>query len=135
MNPKQYAETCRESLEMPVENESRVLALYQKASKLKAEGLLQDAGDSFRGLLEAGVRGELKGKVYYHLGEIKVIENDFSQALEYMERSVQYYFDHRKAFACLYLLMAILEVPAEGPRRPKYFLNVPDNVNLTAKEQ
>jgi len=133
MNPKQYSETCREFLAKPIEEESRFLALYQKASKLKAEGVLQDARDSFSQLLEAGVWGELKGKVYYHLGEMEILENNFSKALEYMECSVQYYFDHRRAFACLYLLMAIQEVPAESPRRPKYFLNVPDNVNLTAK--
>jgi MoaA/NifB/PqqE/SkfB family radical SAM enzyme len=135
MNPKQYSETCRDFLDKPADEESRFFALYQKASKLKAEGLFHEARDAFRQLLEAGVWGELKGKVFYHLGEMEIMKNDFPRALEYMERSVQYYFDHRKAFACLYLLMAILGAPSVSSRRPKYFMDVPDNVNLAAEEQ
>ncbi len=116
MNLKQYSDSKSKT----DSTGSHFFELYQRASSLKEEGSLQEAKDLFEKNLSNIANSDLKGKVYFHLGEIYIAWNNFSDALACMELAVQNCFAHRKAYTYLSLLYRILGDPKVGNIKLKY---------------
>lgn len=85
-----------------------VNALYQKASKLKNEGQFKKAEETFATVLNLKPEFSLLGKIYFHLGEMKIMGKEYPKALSFMKLAVQNEFSHKKAFVYLYLLMMFI---------------------------
>ena len=120
MNTKLYADglASRFSDGWNTENEE-AYSLYRTASRLKQDGRTGEAENLFSEALRYKSDSSLKGKIFFHLGELRSREQKYSEALPLMKLAVQHCFDHRKAFIYLYLLMALLEEPKVLPaRRP-----------------
>ena len=92
--------------------EDSALTTYRLASRLKTEKKWEDARHSFFQALENHHDFTLKGKAYFHLGEIELSKKDYPKARQYFELAVQYYYDHDLAFAYLYFLL-MLDPPSQ----------------------
>lgn len=112
-NFKKFSETCRQEYPEPYR-------LYIKASRLKSENRIGEAERGFREIARRGTGPSLKGKAFYHLGEIQLARGNYSAALNFMKQAVQHCFDHKMAFAYLYLLFALEEKPRRHKRRKKF---------------
>lgn len=111
MNLKAYSKRCF-SLYNRSNNKkvySIPLTIYNSASKMKQNSRNSRAEKLFLKVLMLKPDHELKGKVYFHLGEIELRKKDYGQSLRFMKLSVQYCFKHAMAFSYLYLLFMLLE--------------------------
>lgn len=114
---KQYARECS-SINKKNDN-IKAYELYRKASRLKQDKHIVDATKFFLKVLTLNCDSTLIGKTYFHLGEIQLMGKNHSKSLSYMKLAVQYCFDHRMAFAYLYLLLKIVKEPKILNRRKK----------------
>lgn len=122
MNLKQYAGECRSFYNHREEN-AAALPIYQEASRLKREGNISKAEEFFHTVLQTQCDIELKGKASFHLGEIRVMRKHYPEALVLMKQAVRHYFDHKAAFAYLYLLLMLLDEPKDiKKRKPKFYI-------------
>jgi tetratricopeptide (TPR) repeat protein len=100
------------------DNRDTTLADYQIASQLKSDGQIQQAENLFHKILTQTEDGEIRGKVYFHLGEMEVQKTAYSKALQFMKLAVRYSFGHRLAFAYLYLLLLkVGDFREDSPKR------------------
>jgi len=99
--------------------QDKALIKYRSASKLKKEGKWDEARQGFLRALENHFDFTLKGKTYFHLGEIELSRKNYPEAQKYFELAVQYYYDHDLGFAYLYLLL-MLNPPPVTARREKF---------------
>ncbi len=120
-NPKKFSE---EGLEQTMfKNQGEAVRFYNEGSKLKKNNKLKESKKLFRRVLEQKPDYSFTGQTYFHLGEIKVIEKKYSEALSLMKLAVQYCFHHKKAFVYLYLLYMLTEdEPEEFKRKKKVYL-------------
>jgi len=93
---------------------------YGLASKLKVEMKWDDARRGYLKALENHHDFPLKGKAYFHLGEIELSRKDYPEAQKYFELAVQYFYEHDLAFAYLYFLFMI-SPPSQIPARREKF--------------
>ena len=101
------------------ENNAKAYDLYRSISKLKNEKLYKKAEKGFLKILNLESDFALKGKIYFQLGLLKLVDNQYEDSLSFMKLAVGYYFTHGMAFAYLYLLSMFLEEPESGtPVRP-----------------
>jgi len=99
--------------------EDKALIKYRSASKLKTEGKWDAAREGFLEALENHYDFTLKGKAYFHLGEIELNRKNYSTAQEYFELAIKFYYDHDLGFTYLYLLL-MLNPPAMTARKEKF---------------
>lgn len=98
--------------------ESEDHALYCTASQLKQDGKIREAEKKFLTLLQRqGLSSSLIGKIYFHLGELQVKTGDYLKAMHHMKLAVQHCFNHKMAFAYLYLLLKMMEEPQTSQKR------------------
>jgi tetratricopeptide (TPR) repeat protein len=101
---------------------------YRQASKLKIEKKFDDARQGFFKALENHHDFPLKGKAYFHLGEMELNRKDYLEARKYFELAVQYFYEHDLAFAYLYFLI-MMDPPSPIPtRREKFDASSPVDV-------
>ncbi len=100
-----------------IKNRETTLADYRIASQLKSDDRTREAGTLFHKILTETGDGEIKGKIYFHLGEMEIEKAAYPEALQFMKLAVKYSFSHRMAFAYLYLLL--LKVGDSRQDRPK----------------
>jgi hypothetical protein len=96
------------------------LAIYRLASNLKTEKKWAGARQEFLKSLENHHDFSLKGRAYFHLGEIELNQKDYPEARKYFELAVQYHFEHDLAFAYLYFLVMMDPPPQIPARREKF---------------
>lgn len=124
MDLKQYSQNCAKLYSHPENGEKNEdpTPLYRSASELKRCNQLKKAQELFTKVLTLKIGPEIKGKTYFHLGEIQLVRKDYTRALSYMKLAVQYLFNHEMAFAYLYLLLMLVENPKPIMRRKKFNL-------------
>lgn len=93
---------------------------YGLASELKVERKWDDARQRYFKALENHLDFPLKGKAYFHLGEIELNRKNYPEAQKYFELAVQYHFEHGLAFAYLYFLV-MMDPPSQMPTRREKF--------------
>lgn len=129
MNLKEYSQTygslC-DHFQSKKRSKRDHLALYTCASRLKQNNLNSRAEKMFLEVLKLKADPELKGKVYFHLGEIELRRKNYRRALRLMKLSVQHCFNHSMAFAYLNLLMMLLGEKKMKKRRNKFKIVVPE---------
>lgn len=114
---KQYSREC--STINKKNDNIKAYKLYRKASRLKQDKRIVDATNFLLKILTLNCDSTLIGKTYFHLGEIQLLKKNYSKSLSYMKLAVQYCFEHRMAFAYLYLLLKIVKEPKIMNRRRK----------------
>ncbi|KMP12245.1 hypothetical protein UZ36_01415 [Candidatus Nitromaritima sp. SCGC AAA799-C22] len=119
-NLKNYADLSLARNSDEGNEEDAALLEYRRASTLKSAKKWTDARQGFLKALENHHDFILKGKAYFHLGEMELSKKDDSQARKYFEMAVQNYYDHDLAFAYLYLLV-MLDPPVHGKNIRKKF--------------
>ncbi|MCH8156574.1 MAG: hypothetical protein IID18_02285 [Nitrospinae bacterium] len=87
------------------------ILIYQAASRMKTEGRFREAEELFQRVIGSGAGAELDGQAWFHLGEMRLSQNDHNEALASFKQSVQYFFDHQMAFVYLYLLLMLEDAP------------------------
>ena len=97
--------------------------LYSKASSLKNNNCLEKSEKMFLRILDLEPESSLRGKTYFHLGEINIMKKKYQEALSLMKLAVQYCFNHKKAFVYLYLLLMLLEDQEIFKRKKKAYFN------------
>ena len=102
------------------------LSLYNSASRLKENNQISKAEKMYLEVLKLKPDPELKGKTYFHLGEIQLQKKEYRQALRLMKLSVQHCFNHGMAFAYLYLLIMFFGKRKTAKRRRKFKIVVPE---------
>lgn len=80
---------------------------YRRASSLKLKKRWEDARQGFLKVLDNHHDFTLKGKAYFHLGELELNRKNYTEARKYFEMAVQNYYDHDLAFAYLYLTIML----------------------------
>lgn len=113
INLKQFSQTCADLYNNP-ENKGAApefISLYHTASELKQHNKVSEAEKLFAKVLNLKINPEIRGKTYFHLGEIRLMQKNYTQALSCMKLAVQYCFNHQMAFAYLYLLLMLEENP------------------------
>jgi tetratricopeptide (TPR) repeat protein len=115
------------------------LILYRTASQLKQNKHHAEAEETFIKLLELPMDWPLKGKIYFHLGELALHKSNYPQALSFMKLAVQYCFDHKMAFIYLYFLMMLLEkpqIPKTGfVRKETYLEKISQSLGISLEVQ
>ena len=101
-------------------------SLYSSASMLKQNNQIGKVEKMYLEILKLKPDPELKGKIYFHLGEIQLQKKEFRQALCLMKLSVQHCFNHGMAFAYLYLLIMFFGKKKRAKRRRKFKIVVPE---------
>lgn len=114
--------TDKSNLEESVDKEE-VLLLYRRASFEKSKGNFDLAKKQFSQVINQSASKKLSGKSWFHIGEIEVNEGNFTNATFSMRKSVQNYYTHSKAFAYLYLLVAIKNLPLKATNSDVFELN------------
>jgi len=115
--PRKFGKSLQARFSTPPQQE-KFYRLYQSASALKEKGAYDEAQTIFTEIAENSTEHSLKGKAWFHLGEMQLFDHNQLSAQTSFEMSVHYCFDHQLAFAYLYLLYAINLVPcAEKPLR------------------
>lgn len=118
INPKGFAKIAAAQF-LGGSNPDDTYALYQKASKLKIEQRDEEAEKKFFVVLDRVPDDTLKGKTYFHLGELRIRAGRNQEALSFMKLAVRHCYDHGKAFAYLYLLLMLLDEPkSSGTVKP-----------------
>jgi MoaA/NifB/PqqE/SkfB family radical SAM enzyme len=115
--PKKFGESLQTRFSTPPQQEE-FHRFYQSASALKEKGHYDEAQTIFANIAESTTELSLKGKAWFHIGEMQLFGKNYVSAQTSFENAVHYCFDHQLAFAFLYLLYALNEVPCtEKPRR------------------
>lgn len=129
LNLKEYSKRCAmlyNNSKNKKNTGSSLLTLYNAASKMKQISLNSKAEKLFLEVLKLKADSELKGKVYFHLGEMQLRKKNYRQALRFMKLSVQYCFNHAMAFSYLYLLFMLLGKKNIKKIRKKLKLVIPE---------
>ncbi len=84
--------------------EDELYSGYVKGLKLKDDTKIEEAKACFKKSLKQVGRYTTRGRIYLHLCEISLMEEEYEEAREYIQKAVYYQFQHRKAFSYLYLL-------------------------------
>ena len=103
-------------------SEAICLEWYNHASQLKLEQKIGASASFFKKVIRTTPDSELKGKAWFHVGEISLQKNRPEEALNHMEKAVQFCFDHALAFAYLSLLYRLVgkdKVQGQG-KSPDY---------------
>ncbi|MFQ5449704.1 MAG: hypothetical protein ACE5E9_03700 [Nitrospinaceae bacterium] len=116
MDPQKYCESATTSFTRG-ENFQETLSLYRTASNLKRENRETEAEEMFSRILDITQNISLKGKVFFHLGELRIKNKNYPEALSYMKLTVRNCFDHQMAFTYLYLLLVLTGKTKEREKR------------------
>lgn len=95
-------------------SEFTCLQNYQKGSKLKKDKNYVEAESFFQYVVHSTTDSALKGKAWFHLGELKLKARDDQEAFNCMEKAVRFCFDHSLAFAYLALLHRLIKNETSG---------------------
>lgn len=121
INIKRYYETRPDVFRQDTGH--NIHTLYSGASELKNNNCLEKSEKMFFRVLDLEPESSLKGKTYFHLGEINIMKRKYQKALSLMKLAVDYCFDHKKAFVYLYLLLMLLEDKEMPKRRKKAYFS------------
>ncbi|MBF0274358.1 MAG: hypothetical protein HQK84_03900 [Nitrospinae bacterium] len=103
-------------------NHEDALTLYNKASELKRIKKYLESQKGFNQLLKKPLHSSTRSSIYFHLGEIKIIKENYNEALSYMKQAVKFNYTHKRAFTYLYLLLSFHDVPTPIQRKKKVYL-------------
>jgi len=129
-NLKNYADLSLARNSDEGNEEASSLIEYRCASILKSAKNWEEAHQGFLKSLENHHDFTLKGKAYFHLGEIELSRKDYSEAQKYFALAVQYYYDHDLAFAYLYFLLMLNPPSQMTTRREKMDISSLVNTNF-----
>jgi len=103
-------------------SEAFCLEWYNHASLLKSGQKIDESASFFQKVIQTTSDPKLKGKAWFHLGEISLQKNQPKEALANMEKAVQFCFDHMLAFAYLSLLYRLVgkEKVKDHEKNPDY---------------
>ncbi len=119
LETRRYYKTCGEALHTaPLKVDP--IPVYQEASRLKLEGLWNQAEARFKEVLTLTEDDALKGGVYFHLTEIELGRGNDEEALDCIQKCIQHNFDHKRGWAYLSLLMRITGLPKVDRRQDKF---------------
>jgi len=113
LTPKPYGEGLDARYSAPPRH-VEFIELFQKASELKKVGQFEKAKAHFKKIADESTELPLKGKAWFHIGEIQIIQKQYPKAQESLSQAVHFCFDHQMAFAYLYLLYSINETAPAG---------------------
>ena len=78
---------------------------YRIASQYKKFGWLKESNVIFKGILSNRLNKEIRGKIYYHLGDICINQRRTKKAKFFMKKAVKYFPGHNKANKALQMVL------------------------------
>lgn len=110
VNLSNFADSSEANLSNAADN-TKALGFYRRSSELKNLEDYEGAEKGFLEILNLNINSNLKGKVYFQLGLLKLEDARYKNSLNFMKLAVGHYFSHGMAFTYLYLLFVFLENP------------------------
>lgn len=104
MHPLKFAEKTQLH-----RNSFEAYPLYVEAGELKKINQWEKATNIYKTIINKSDDPTWKGKAYFQLAEKEVREKNYPKAYELLQQTVKNYYEHRLAFAYLYLIMMILD--------------------------